>query len=155
MKFMDGLPEDSLIIVIAETNNFAAVNRGFIRADRFHKFVHFDIPTAATRLEILHIVTKDIKFAVDVDLTQIASDDITGGLVGSDLELIVSQAAYAELQQQMDSTPNAPVDINNVVVGMRTLKEAIDELRKVREPPRQEKRSAATMTLDQETSPAT
>ena len=77
------------IIVILHNNVL------LVSLERFDCEVDIGIPDATDRLEILHIHTKNMKLADDVDLEQVAAE--SHGFVGSDLTSICSEAALQQV----------------------------------------------------------
>lgn len=68
---MDGLKQNSHIIVMAATNRPNSIDAALRRFGRFDREIDIGIPDATGRLEILRIHTKNMKLADDVDLEQV------------------------------------------------------------------------------------
>jgi hypothetical protein len=68
---MDGLKARSHIVIMAATNRPNSIDPALRRYGRFDREEDIGIPDPAGRLEILHIRTKNMKLADDVDLKQV------------------------------------------------------------------------------------
>lgn len=89
---MDGFDSDKApIIVMAATNRPEILDKALLRPGRFDRQVLVDRPDFQGRIEILKIHMKDVKFADNIDIEEIAK--LTTGLAGADLENIVNEAA--------------------------------------------------------------
>jgi transitional endoplasmic reticulum ATPase len=67
------------------------------RPGRFDREIEIGIPDKNGRLEILHIYTRGMPLAEDVDLVRLS--EITHGFVGADLEALSREAAMATLRK--------------------------------------------------------
>jgi transitional endoplasmic reticulum ATPase len=97
---MDGLKQNSHVIVMAATNRPNSIDSALRRFGRFDREIDIGIPDAIGRLEILRIHTKNVKLADDVDLEQIAAE--THGHVGADVASLCSEAALQQIREKMD-----------------------------------------------------
>lgn len=89
---MDGFDADkSPVIVMAATNRPEILDAALLRPGRFDRQVLVDKPDFKGRMDILKIHMKDVKFADDIDIEEIAR--LTTGLAGADLENVVNEAA--------------------------------------------------------------
>ena len=72
---MDGLKARSNVVVMAATNRPNSIDPALRRFRRFDREVDIGIPDPTGRLDILriHIHTKSMKLADDVDLEQVRS----------------------------------------------------------------------------------
>lgn len=68
LTLMDGLKQNSHVIVMAATNRPNSIDGALRRFGRFDREIDIGIPDAIGRLEILRIHTKNVKLADDVDL---------------------------------------------------------------------------------------
>ncbi len=97
LALMDGLESRGQVIVIAATNIPNVVDPALRRPGRFDREIAIPIPDRNSRLEILHIHTRGMPLAKDVDLARLA--DITHGFVGADLAALCREAAMVTLRQ--------------------------------------------------------
>ncbi|MFN3803713.1 MAG: CDC48 family AAA ATPase [Pyrobaculum sp.] len=114
---MDGIKALGNVVVIAATNRPDLVDPALLRPGRFDRMIYVMPPDFKARLEILLIHTKSTPLAKDVDLEEIARR--TEGYSGADIELLVREATFLALRE----------DIRSKEVAMRHFEEA---LRKVR-----------------------
>ena len=99
LALMDGLKSRGHVIVIGATNIPNVLDPALRRPGRFDREISINIPDKNGRLEILHIHTRGMPLAADVNLGKIA--DITHGFVGADLEALCREAAMITLRKIM------------------------------------------------------
>jgi len=97
LALMDGLESRGQIIVIAATNIPNVIDPALRRPGRFDREIAMPIPDRNSRLEVLHIHTRGMPLAKDVDLPRLA--DITHGFVGADLAALCREAAMVTLRE--------------------------------------------------------
>lgn len=97
LALLDGLESRGQIIVIGATNLPNTLDPALRRPGRFDREITIPIPDKNGRLEILHIHTRGMPLAEDVDMEKIA--EITHGFVGADLEALAREAAMACLRK--------------------------------------------------------
>jgi transitional endoplasmic reticulum ATPase len=97
MALMDGLESRGQVIVVAATNIPDSVDPALRRPGRFDREISVRVPDREGRLEILHIHTRTMPMARDVDLTKIAA--ATHGYVGADLKALCQEAAMITLRR--------------------------------------------------------
>lgn len=96
---MDGIEENSDIVVIGATNRPDMLDAAILRPGRFDRILLVGPSDKKGRLEILKIHTKNMPLAKDVDIQEIA--DKTEGYVGSDLEALCREAAMLALRKDI------------------------------------------------------
>ena len=99
LALMDGLKSRGQVIVIGATNIPNVLDPALRRPGRFDREISISIPDKNGRLEILHIHTRGMPLAADVNLERIA--EITHGFVGADLEALCREAAMTTLRKIM------------------------------------------------------
>jgi len=114
---MDGIKALENVVVIAATNRPDLVDPALLRPGRFDRIIYVPPPDFKARLEILLIHTRATPLAKDVDLEEIARR--TEGYTGADLELLVREATFLALRE----------DINTKEVAMRHFEEALKKVR--------------------------
>ncbi len=97
LSLMDGLESRGKVIVIGATNIPNSIDPALRRPGRFDREISISIPDKKGRLEILHIHTRGIPLAMDVDMERLA--EITHGFVGADLEALAREAAMTALRK--------------------------------------------------------
>jgi len=100
LTLMDGLKGRGQVVVIGATNRVNTIDPALRRFGRFDREIEMGVPDATGRLEILHIHTRNMKLADDVDLEAIA--DATHGFVGADLAQLCTEAALNCIREQLD-----------------------------------------------------
>jgi cell division protease FtsH len=88
---MDGFESNEGVILIAATNRPDVLDPALLRPGRFDRRVVVPRPDLRGRLAILHVHTKRVNLADDVDLDVVARG--TPGFVGADLQNLVNEAA--------------------------------------------------------------
>jgi cell division protease FtsH len=88
---MDGFDATTGVIVLAATNRPDVLDPALLRPGRFDRRVTIQPPDKAGRAQILHVHTRSVPLAPDVDLDGLAS--ATVGMVGADLANLVNEAA--------------------------------------------------------------
>jgi len=131
LALMDGLESRGQVIVIGATNIPNTLDPALRRPGRFDREISIGIPDKKGRLEILHIHTRGMPLAKDVDLGKLA--EITHGFVGADLEALCREAAMSALRKifpkidfQLDQIPYEL--ILELEVGMENFYEALKEV---------------------------
>jgi len=99
LALMDGLKSRGQVIVIGATNIPNVLDPALRRPGRFDREISISIPDKKGRLETLHIHTRGMPLASDVDLEKLA--EITHGFVGADLEALSREAAMITLRKIM------------------------------------------------------
>jgi ribosome biogenesis ATPase len=84
------LEESKTVIVIGATNRPDALDSALRRAGRFDREISLGIPDEKARMEILKVMTKDMKLAGDFDFKELAK--CTPGYVGADLSSLATAA---------------------------------------------------------------
>ena len=88
---LDGFDPSKGVIVLGATKRPEVLDKALLRPGRFDRRITIDRPNLAGRLATLHVHTRKIKLAEDVDLKKIAL--ATAGTVGADLANLVNEAA--------------------------------------------------------------
>ncbi len=101
LALMDGLESRGEVIVIGATNIPNVLDPALRRPGRFDREIAISIPDQRGRLEILHIHTRGMPLARDVELERLSQ--ITHGFVGADLEALCREAAMNALRKIMPS----------------------------------------------------
>jgi transitional endoplasmic reticulum ATPase len=131
LALMDGLKSRGQVIVIGATNIPNTLDPALRRPGRFDREVSINVPDSNGRLEVLHIHTRGMPLASDVNLQKLA--DITHGFVGADLEALCREAAMATLRKVMPKidlgTDYIPSELlSELEVTMRDFVEALKEV---------------------------
>jgi transitional endoplasmic reticulum ATPase len=101
---MDGLESLEGVIVIGATNRIEAIDKALLRPGRFDKLFYIAPPNKEDRLEILKVLTKQIKLSKDVDLRLLAK--MTEKYNGADLYGLITEAKKESLREYILSCDN-------------------------------------------------
>lgn len=100
LTLMDGCKGRGQIVVIGATNRPNSIDPALRRFGRFDREIELGVPDQEGRLEVLHIHTKNMKLAEEVNLETIAAD--LHGFVGADIAQLCTEAALCCIREQMD-----------------------------------------------------
>jgi len=88
---MDGFGTNSGVIILAATNRADVLDKALMRAGRFDRQIHVDLPEMKERLAILKVHTRPLKLVKDFDYELFAKQ--TPGFSGADLANLCNEAA--------------------------------------------------------------
>jgi transitional endoplasmic reticulum ATPase len=131
LALMDGLQPRGKVVVIGATNRPNAIDPALRRPGRFDREIEFPVPDRQSRLEILHVHTRNMPLAEDVDLGKLA--DLTHGFVGADLAHLCKEAAMRVIRRFLPKI-NLEADVipaeilNQMKVTMSDFLEALKEV---------------------------
>ena len=130
LTLMDGLRNRGKLIVIAATNRIDAVDPALRRPGRFDREIFIGVPDRAGREEILHVHTRGMPLAEDVDIKHLA--DILHGFVGADMAALIREAAMKALRRylpEIDLEKPIPSEtLEKMIVNSEDIKNALKEI---------------------------
>ena len=88
---MDGFGTNSGVIILAATNRVDILDKAFLRAGRFDRQIHLDLPDLNERKEVFGVHLRNIKLSKDVDIDLLARQ--TPGFSGADIANVCNEAA--------------------------------------------------------------
>ena len=88
---MDGFGTNSGVIILAATNRADILDKALMRAGRFDRQIHVDLPDLKEREEIFKVHLRDLKLADDFDMEFLAKH--TPGFSGADIANVCNEAA--------------------------------------------------------------
>lgn len=88
---MDGFGTNSGVIVLAATNRADILDKALMRAGRFDRQIHVDLPELNERIEIFKVHMRNLKIAENFDIEYIAKH--TPGFSGADIANVCNEAA--------------------------------------------------------------
>ena len=88
---MDGFGSNSGVIVLAATNRADILDKALMRAGRFDRQIHVDLPELKERAEIFQVHIKGLKVAPDFKVDFMAKH--TPGFSGADIANVCNEAA--------------------------------------------------------------
>ena len=107
---MDGFGSNSGVIILAATNRADILDKALLRAGRFDRQIHVDLPDVHERKEIFNVHLRPIKINETVDVNFLAKQ--TPGFSGADIANVCNEAAliaarknksYVEKQDFLDA----------------------------------------------------
>ena len=88
---MDGFGTNSGVIVLAATNRVDMLDKALLRAGRFDRQIHVDLPDLSERKEIFNVHLRHVKTDDTVDIDLLARQ--TPGFSGADIANVCNEAA--------------------------------------------------------------
>lgn len=88
---MDGFGTNSGVIVLAATNRADILDKALMRAGRFDRQIHVELPELKEREEIFQVHMKGLKVSADFDIEFMAKH--TPGFSGADIANVCNEAA--------------------------------------------------------------
>ena len=124
---MDGMNDNSGIVVVAATNRPDVLDPALLRAGRFDRQITVSLPDRNGREAILRVHARNKPFASDVDLGALAKR--TPGFSGADLENVLNEAAILAVRHLSDEIHLAHVDeaIDRVMMGPAKVSRTYDD----------------------------
>lgn len=111
---MDGIDDNSGVLIIAATNRGDILDPALLRPGRFDRTIQVSLPDRKGREAILHVHARNKKLDESVSLGSLAGR--TPGFSGADLENVLNEAAILAVRE------------NETVIKMHHLDEAIDRV---------------------------
>jgi len=97
---MDGVGENTGVVVIAATNRPDVLDPALLRPGRFDRQITVNLPDVKGRKAILEVHARNKKFADNVDLNALAQR--TPGYSGADLANVLNEAAIMAVRNKHD-----------------------------------------------------
>ena len=88
---MDGFGSNSGVIILAATNRADILDKALMRAGRFDRQIHVELPDLKEREEIFQVHLRNLKLADDFDIEFLAKH--TPGFSGADIANVCNEAA--------------------------------------------------------------
>ncbi len=88
---MDGFGTNSGVIILAATNRVEILDKALLRAGRFDRQIHVELPDMRERHAIFEVHLKPIKLGGDIDIDFLARQ--TPGFSGADIANVCNEAA--------------------------------------------------------------
>ncbi len=131
LQEMDGLMSKSrrneFIYVIAATNKPWKLDKPFIR--RFQRRIYVPPPDREARLELLKLLTKNLKLAPDVDLNKLA--EIMEGYSGADISNVVTAAHLRTVNELFEKNGGKgdirPITMEDFMAALSEIKPSISK----------------------------
>ncbi|AFN04758.1 AAA family ATPase [Pyrococcus furiosus DSM 3638] len=97
---MDGIVENSGVVVIGATNRPDIIDPALLRPGRFDRLILVPAPDEKARLEIFKVHTRGMPLADDVDLKELARR--TEGYTGADIAAVCREAALNAMRRALE-----------------------------------------------------
>lgn len=121
---MDGFGTNSGVIVLAATNRADILDKALMRAGRFDRQIHVDLPELKEREEIFKVHIKNLKVAENFDVEFMAKH--TPGFSGADIANVCNEAALTAARRDKKSVDRQDfLDAVDRIVGGLERKAAI------------------------------
>ena len=111
---MDGFGSNSGVIILAATNRADILDKALLRAGRFDRQIHVDLPDLNERKAVFEVHLKPLKLDATVDLDLLARQ--TPGFSGADIANVCNEAALIAARHQ------------KAAVGKQDFLDAIDRI---------------------------
>lgn len=113
---MDGFGTNSGVIILAATNRADVLDKALLRAGRFDRQIHVDLPDVHERKEIFHVHLRPLKLNPNVDIDLLSRQ--TPGFSGADIANVCNEAALiAARNNRADVTKQDFLDAVDRIVG--------------------------------------
>ena len=115
---MDGFGTNSGIIILAATNRADILDKALLRAGRFDRQIHVDLPDLNERKEIFMVHLRPIKIDETVDVDTLARQ--TPGFSGADIANVCNEAALiaARRNQQWVNKQSFLDAVDRIIGGL-------------------------------------
>ena len=98
---MDGFDTNSGVIILAATNRADILDRALMRAGRFDRQIHVELPDLNERAEIFRVHLRPLKLNEEVKVDFLAKQ--TPGFSGADIANVCNEAALIAARRNRDS----------------------------------------------------
>ncbi len=124
---MDGMEENTGIVVIAATNRPDVLDPALLRAGRFDRQITVSLPDRKGREAILNVHARNKHFASDINMDALAKR--TPGFSGADLENVLNEAAILAVRENKEEISMSNIDeaIDRVMMGPAKVSRTYDE----------------------------
>lgn len=124
---MDGMEDNTGVVVIAATNRPDVLDPALLRAGRFDRQITVSLPDRKGREAILKVHARNKHFADDIDLGALAKR--TPGFSGADLENVLNEAAILAVRENQTEVHMQQIDeaIDRVMMGPAKVSRTYDE----------------------------
>jgi AFG3 family protein len=98
---MDGFDTNSGVIILAATNRADILDRALMRAGRFDRQIHVELPDLKERAEIFEVHLRPLKLGEDVKVEFLAKQ--TPGFSGADIANVCNESALIAARKNRES----------------------------------------------------
>ena len=113
---MDGFGSNSGVIILAATNRADILDKALLRAGRFDRQIHVDLPDLNERKEIFEVHLRPLKKSKELDVDFLAKQ--TPGFSGADIANVCNEAALTAARKNKKEVDNQDfMDAVDRIVG--------------------------------------
>lgn len=98
---MDGFDTNTGVIILAATNRADILDRALMRAGRFDRQIHVELPDLNERTDIFNVHLRPLKLAADLKVDFLAKQ--TPGFSGADIANVCNEAALIAARKNHDA----------------------------------------------------
>ena len=127
---MDGFGTNVGVIILAATNRADVLDRALLRAGRFDRQIHVDLPDLIERGQIFEVHLKPLKLYKDVEVDFLAKQ--TPGFSGADIANVCNEAALIAARQDKKKVDKQDFHdaVDRIVGGLERKNKLISVLEK-------------------------
>lgn len=127
---MDGFSANVGVIILAATNRADMLDKALLRAGRFDRQIHVELPDLKERAQIFAVHTSELKLADDIDLSLLAKQ--TPGFSGADIANACNEAALigARKKHKRVTRQDFTDAIDRIVAGLEKKNKIISKQEK-------------------------
>ena len=124
---MDGFDTNTGVIIIAATNRADILDRALLRAGRFDRQIHVELPDLGERKEIFEVHLRPLKLQKNLDVDFLSKQ--TPGFSGADIANVCNEAALiaARLIGFVGLVLAAPVLASMVLISRYFIRKMLDQ----------------------------
>jgi cell division protease FtsH len=127
---MDGFAPNTGVIILAATNRADVLDRALLRAGRFDRQIHVELPDLNERLEIFKVHIKPLKLGNDIDLEFLSKQ--TPGFSGADIANVCNESALVAARKNKSCVEKQDFldAIDRIIGGLEKRNKIISTLEK-------------------------
>jgi ATP-dependent metalloprotease FtsH len=127
---MDGFGTNSGVIILAATNRADILDRALIRAGRFDRQIHVELPDLNERKEIFKVHLRPVKLDTTVDVDFLAKQ--TPGFSGADIANVCNESALIAARKDKPSVQKQDFldAVDRIIGGLERKNKIISSLEK-------------------------
>lgn len=127
---MDGFAPNTGVIILAATNRADVLDRALLRAGRFDRQIHVELPDLNERLEIFKVHMKPLKLGTDIDIDFLAKQ--TPGFSGADIANVCNESALVAARKSKTAVEKQDFldAIDRIIGGLEKRNKIVSKLEK-------------------------
>jgi len=128
---MDGFDTNTGVIILAATNRADILDRALLRAGRFDRQIHVELPDLKERREIFEVHLRPIKLDKNIDIEFLAKQ--TPGFSGADIANVCNEAALIAARKNKKQVERQDFldAIDRIIGGLEKKNKIISEQEKI------------------------